>query len=157
MSGRSAIRQRSRSCTVWIPTPGPYADCLDHVANAGSTGLATHQTVSSSSGTTCIGLHLTRTGRISTESHASYGELSNRGIAGRNIAIDRKLDSSSTWSNNWRSVTTTSAQSADNWTFSFSESVANTYDYRIRFTPEDGLSSSWKVITLTFFAPCPPP
>jgi hypothetical protein len=136
---------------------GSYADCLDHVPNAGSSGLATDQTVSSSTGTTCIGLNLTRSGRISTESHASYGELSNLGIAGREILIDRKLDSSSTWNTGWSSVTTTSAQTGNNWSYSFSENVANTYDYRIRLVAEDGLSSSSKIITLTFFAPCPPP
>lgn len=133
---------------------GQYADCFDHMADHGTTGLATVQTVTSSTGTTCAGMSLTRSGRISTKSTSNYGLLSNLGVAGRLIRIDRKLSSSSTWTN-WSSFTTGTNQTGNNWTRSFSETVGGIYNYRIRFAGEAGLAYSEKILTLNFLSPCP--
>lgn len=134
---------------------GQYADCFDHIADHGTTGLATVQTVTSSTGTTCAGMSLTRSGRISTKSTSNYGLLSNIGVAGRLIRIDRKLSSSSTWTTNWSSFTTGTNQTGNNWTRSFSETVGGIYNYRIRFAGEAGLAYSEKILTLNFLSPCP--
>jgi hypothetical protein len=139
---------------------GQFADCLDHVAGAGAGGLTTVQTVSATSGTTCAGQSLSRSGRISTQSNSNYGRLSNIGIAIRTIQIDRKLHSSSTWTANWSSVATTSEQTADNWSRSFTENpaVTTTYDYRLHYLGEAGVAPSYSAtLSLTFLKPCPAP
>ncbi len=133
---------------------GQYADCFDHIAGAGNGGLAVVQTVTSSTGTTCVGMSLSRSGRIATQTTSNYGLLSNLGIAGRLIRIDRKLSSSSTWMS-WASFTTGTNQTGNNWSRSFSETVGGTYNYRIRFEDEAGLAYSEKILTFTFLSPCP--
>lgn len=135
---------------------GQYSSCLDHVAGAGSGGLAVVQTVNSSTGTTCTGVPISRSGRIATKTLSGYGLLSNLGIAGRLIRIDRKLSSSSTWTLNWASFTTSTNQTGYNWSRSFSESVAGTYNYRVRFAGEAGLAYSDMILTITYInSPCP--
>jgi hypothetical protein len=137
---------------------GEYSMCLDHVTGAGSDGLATNITLSQTSGLTCTGLNISISGRLATVTNSNYGLLSNRNVASRTIYIDRKLDSSSTWTEDWRSLTTSNAGSGNNWTRNFSEAAANTYDYRIHFKGESNrLSPDYsQVITLTFISPCPP-
>jgi hypothetical protein len=117
------------------------------------------QTVSSTSGAACVGQTLSRGGRISIQTNSNYGLLSNLGIANRSAQIDRKLHSASTWTNGWRVITTTTAQTGNNWSYSFSESSAGSYDYRVHFLGLAGsIASSYSsVIQLTFIdaSPCP--
>jgi hypothetical protein len=137
---------------------GQYSECLDHAPGAGSDGLATKVTKSKTTATTCTGLNISISGRLTTATNSGYELLSNLNIASRTIYVDRKLHSSSTWTTDWRTLTTSSAASGNNWTRNFTETSANTYDYKIHFKGESNrLSPAYSgVITLTFITPCPP-
>lgn len=139
---------------------GQFGNCLDHVAGAGPSGLATVSTVSQATGQTCAGLSLSRSGWIGTQDNANYGLLRDIGLATRYVHIDRKLHSSSTWTNDYSYAITTSAQSGYNWSHSFSENpaITTTYDYRIRQLGEAGISPAPNLVfSITFLKPCPPP
>lgn len=94
---------------------------------------------------------------MSIATNSNFGLLSNNPLPSRTINIDRKVSTSSTWTLNWKTLTTSGATSGNNWSYAFSESPAATtsYNYRIHYASATGVDGNYSpTITLTFRKPC---
>lgn len=115
---------------------GPYGDCFDHLANAGTSGLATNMSVPTTSYQACNGQGVLVVGRIEVTDFTSYQGLGGNPLSGRTVWFDRGTTVAFT------STTATNA-SGNNWAKSFSGTNVS-YVYRAHFDDAsgDGLADS---------------
>ncbi|MFH0751785.1 MAG: hypothetical protein V2B17_08110 [Chloroflexota bacterium] len=139
---------------------GRYADCFDHIAGHGSTGLVSTATISAPVASACYGTALSITGRLEIQTNTNYGTLGGNPLASRTVYIDRKLHSSGTWTADYSSAVATNANTGNNWSRSLTQSGSSgsiTYDYRAHYKGEAGVDPVYSgVVSLTWKAPpCP--
>lgn len=139
---------------------GRYADCFDHVAGHGVSGLFSTATISAPVASACYGTALSITGRLEVQTNTNYETLGGNPLASRTVYIDRKLHSSGTWTADYSSAVATNANTGNNWSRSFTEngtSGSTTYDYRAHFKGDAGVDPVYSsTVSLTWKAPpCP--
>jgi len=139
---------------------GRYADCFDHIAGHGSTGLVSTATISAPVALACYGTALSITGRLEVQTNTNYETLGGNPLASRAVHIDRKLHSSGTWTADYSSAVATNANTGNNWSRSFTQAGSSgsiTYDYRVRYLVEPGVDAVTSgMVSLTWKAPpCP--
>lgn len=117
---------------------GPYGDCFDHIANAGSNGLRTDLTLTETSFSACQGTAVTVSGRLQVHDYAAYEELGGNPLQGRTIKFD--LNGTDVTS----ATATGGAAPATNWSKSFTNISYGWRKYVAHFDrePGSGLSSS---------------
>ncbi|HEX7949450.1 MAG TPA: hypothetical protein VF494_03805 [Candidatus Limnocylindrales bacterium] len=138
----------------------PYAECFDDITNAGTYGLRTGMAVTPSATFVCYGQGITISGRLFVQDYSSYGPLGGNNIASHTVWIDRRVGGTSTWTEDYRTVTTSTASSGNTW--SIIESVSGssgsvTYEYRADWhRPSlEGLDSSTSsTLSLTWSSAC---
>jgi hypothetical protein len=121
-------------------TSGPYADCFDHITGHGVSGLVSTASVSSTSYHACIGVGATAAGRLAIKTDANYNQLANNPLTDRTIFFDRR-PVGGTWTLDVTSATATNV-SGNNWSKTFSNGGAATYEFRVRYTGETGVDAS---------------
>jgi len=134
---------------------GPLADCFDHVAGHGITGMVPSITASSTAVIFCLSQPAPLSGSFRIAANASYQSLSGQPLAGRTVWFDRKPSGSSAWTLNIASATTTAG--SPNWTRSFStgSTTSVTYDFRPHTSSESGLDAgTGPTITVTWRSGC---
>lgn len=133
---------------------GPYADCFDHIAGAGPTGLLSNATVSTTSGSACTGQGISVSGRLEIKVDANYGPLGGNPLSLRTLFFDRRLVGTTTWTLNYASTSVSNA-SGNNWTASFGSSTAGSYEFRGRYAGETGVVGvNTPIFTLTWSNAC---
>ena len=135
---------------------GPYADCLDHVGGAGTTGLRTALSIGSSGYRGCTGSAATVGGRLATATDSRYGKLSGNPLAGRLVRLDRKLRSATTWTTGVDAIVATGAAAGTNWSRGLvsPSGLAGTWDYRARFEGDRSLDPSAPAAFSVTWAAC---
>ena len=134
---------------------GPLANCFDHVAGHGVSGLLPSLTASATSVSVCRSQAALLSGSFRIAANAGYQSLSGQPLAGRTVWFDRRPSGSSTWTLNIASATTTTG--SPNWTRSFStgSTTTVTYDFRPHTAAESGLdAATGAVITVTWRSGC---
>jgi hypothetical protein len=134
---------------------GPIADCFDHIAGHGSTGLVASLRSNVSTLSVCRAATATLSGTFGVAANSSYLLLSNQLLGGRTIWFDRKPHTSSVWTPNVASATT--GVSGTNWTRAFTSGTTTTvtYDFRPHSFAEPGLdAATGPIITVTWGATC---
>lgn len=99
---------------------GLIAECMDHVAGAGSNGLNTVVTLSADAGTVCLSEAVALSGRLTIATNSNYGRLSGSPLGSRTVAIIR--DGAT-----WVSRTTGSTSGTYSATASFSTAGSHTF------------------------------
>jgi hypothetical protein len=89
---------------------GPYADCLDGLADSGADGLKTQLTVTSSIAYLCPGEAATFAGRLQVTNYDSYQRLGGNPLAGRRIWFDKNSTPNYT-----STIATAATGGANNW------------------------------------------
>ena len=138
---------------------GVYADCFDHVTGHGVVGLVSTATATAPVASACYGTALSISGRLEVQANANYGTLGGNPLASRTVYIDRKLQSSGTWTVDYATTTASNANTGTNWSRSFTENGTSgsvTYDYRAHYRGETGVDPAYSgVVSLTWRYPCP--
>ena len=130
---------------------GPYADCFDHIGNAGVSGLKTDMSVTAAAYRACNGAGVTVTGRLQVLADvANYHRLNGNPLAGRLVRLDR---------DGVGSVFTTKASSVSgaNWAVTVSGSSSATHPFVAHFDDAsgDGLADSDRAaFTVTWGSAC---
>ncbi|MFM2106926.1 MAG: hypothetical protein RL338_1958 [Chloroflexota bacterium] len=120
---------------------GPYADCLDHIGGAGTSGLRTTLSIGSTGYRACTGSTAAVGGRLATATDSRYGKLSGNPLAGRLVRLDRKLRSATTWTTGVDAIAATAVSGGTNWSRALASpsGLAGTWDYRARFEGDRSL------------------
>jgi hypothetical protein len=106
---------------------GPIAECMDHVAGAGSNGLNTAVTLSASATTVCINEGVTLSGSLKIATNTNYGRLSGDPLGSRTVTIKRD---GVTW------VTRTTGSTSGTYSATASFSTAGSRSYVTSFPNE---------------------
>jgi hypothetical protein len=130
---------------------GPYGDCLDHVTNAGVSGLKTDMSVAASSYHQCNNVAVAVLGRLQVLADATnYHKLNGNPLAGRVVRLDRD-GVASTYTTKATSV------SGNNWSVNVSGTGNATHAFVAHFDDAsgDGLADSDRVaFSVTWSAAC---
>jgi len=128
---------------------GPYGDCLDHITNAGVSGLKTDMSVAATSYRQCNGAGVTVSGRLQVRSDVTnYHRLSANPLSGRLVRLDR---------DGVAGVFTTRATIAagNNWTSTVSGAPNQSHTFVAHFDDSsgDGLADSDRVTFTVSWGP----
>jgi hypothetical protein len=137
---------------------GGYADCFDHIAGHGPTGLYSSLSAVAPVTADCYGAGLTASGRLAIKTDGNYGVLGGNTLTARTVWFDRRLKGSATWTPDYASVVS-DASSSSNWarTFTVSSTArgATTYEFRAHFKGESGVDADYSpTFSLTWSNPC---
>lgn len=137
-----------------VDSAGVYANCYDHIAGHGVSGLISTVTTAASSYGECPGFGVNVTGRLAIKSTTNYKSVSGLPLTSRTLSFDRKLHSATTWSLNVASTTASNA-GGNNWSETFGPPGLGTYDFRAHYAGEAGVDpSNQPVFTITWSNPC---
>jgi hypothetical protein len=114
---------------------GPYGDCFDDIPNAGSTGLVTDLTVTTTVFEVCQGTPKTINGRLQVHDYSSYYELGANPLKGRKVYFDVNGAVKAT-------STTATEASGNNWGATFTNASYGTRSYVAHFDAASGLAAS---------------
>lgn len=114
-----------------------YANCLDHVEDAGPSGLRTDPTFSSNYTSLCYGQVATFSGKLEVEDKPSYLRLGNNRLGSRDVKVQRAPHGTG----NFSTYATVSTSNQGVWSYGVSLTSFADYDWRARFAGEGtGLS-----------------
>ena len=133
---------------------GPYANCFDHIAGAGATGLLSDGTVGTTSGFACKGQTIRVSGRLEIKADPNYGPLGGNPLSLRTLFFDRRLVGTTTWTANYASTSVSNA-GGNNWTASFGSLTGASYEFRGRYAGETAVVGvNTPIFTLTWSNGC---